>query len=180
MIVPKRSRVLSVVSYSFINQNRPGGPGLVTPEPLTDWHKLIIVGASKDPHRQTCIGSNGKPMPVAERSNEMSRLPLKRLSPKAPRTFYIVMLSIDWNIFFLIRNQTPRRLPERTHQGADTFLLFWPCPCLQSSLRIWWRALSWLICKLSTIPMQLLTCSPQCSRYLGDNEWSGYTHSSIV
>lgn len=26
----------------FINQNRPGWPGLVTPEPLTDWHWLSL------------------------------------------------------------------------------------------------------------------------------------------
>lgn len=33
-IVPNRCRVLRVVSYCFINQNRPGWPGLLAPEPL--------------------------------------------------------------------------------------------------------------------------------------------------
>lgn len=73
MILLKRSRVLRVVSYSFINQNRPGWPGLVRPERLTDWYRLFIVVASKDPQRQTCIGSNGKPMPIVCRTYDYHR-----------------------------------------------------------------------------------------------------------
>lgn len=41
------------------------------------------------------------------------------------------MLSINWNIF-LFQNQTPRRLPQQTHQVQILFLLF--CTPLTLSL----------------------------------------------